>query len=111
MIVLLALSILPVAVSAKEKPHRDVPKPWRTLALAIDDLGNTFGKDYPNARAYRDRLAALEKSYHVLAKPDVNSFKSQFDQLHREALLANPREYMAKLRSGGGCTILMYSPR
>ncbi len=87
---LLSLLILTVAVSAQEKSRGDVPKPWRALALAIDDLANTFGKDYPNAPAYRDRLTALEKSYLALPKADADSLETQFDRLHREALAANP---------------------
>ena len=72
----------------------------QALRLAIEDLVDTFHADYPQGRSYLDRLSSLERSLNETLQPvegasvedldRVVSLVEQFDDLQREALLANP---------------------
>ncbi|MDP6635203.1 MAG: isochorismatase family protein [Phycisphaerae bacterium] len=59
-------------------PHPNVA----ALRRAINDLGETYGKRYPNRAAYLKRLDAIVDA--------AGKGRKQFDALQREALLANP---------------------
>ena len=108
-------------VVVRANPGAPTPKPgvpdrqWQSLALAVDDLGDTFGTEYPNARSYRDRLVALKRSHDALLdgeeKPSdetiarLDEVKARFDALEREALLANPLldfDRLLLIRRGSG---------
>ena len=54
----------------------------QALQDAITDLITTFGERYPGGKAFLERLAAMEK---LSPLP-----RAEFDNLRREALLANP---------------------
>ncbi len=63
------------------------PARWRALRMAIDDLAATFGRRYPRAAAYRQRLGALHAEQGRLHCRQV---VERFEALHRKALLDNP---------------------
>jgi len=73
---------------------------WRSLELAIRDLMDTFLDRYPLGEIYLQRLASLKATQtKLLQSPSSDSAETarqmadlarQFDQLRREALLANP---------------------
>ena len=88
---------------------------WRSLALAIKDLGETFGADYPAAQDFLKRLAVLKQSHDALpdneAEPShdtiaqLDAIKDEFDRLKQEALLANPLldfDELLLIRRGAG---------
>ena len=74
----------PPKQARQEKPQITA-KEIESLRLAIADLGATYGKDYPKAAEYLQRLNKLEK-----AKPRDAATVKAFRELRREALLANP---------------------
>ncbi|NUQ63038.1 MAG: SUMF1/EgtB/PvdO family nonheme iron enzyme [Pirellulales bacterium] len=107
-------------------------KQWKSLELAIRDLGDSFGSRYPKSAEYRDRLAELKKRHDaVLAairpagKPEAEQGKEageqadrvrelaelveQFNQLRYEALLSNPLVQFDRLllveRAGGNLAL------
>ena len=59
---------------------------FEPLRLAIADLMETFGREYPGGRDYLARLDALEAA----TRPGDRSVEAKLRQLRREALLANP---------------------
>lgn len=86
---------------AAPKPVPGVPeRQWRSLALAIGDLGETFRSVYPGAQDYLARLSALKQSHDALLEIEeeptdetlarLDAIKGQFNRLKQEALLANP---------------------
>ncbi len=94
----------PLAMNADGSPRLPrcdpaVPEErWHSLELAVRDLTDTFADRYPRGPEYLKRLAALKVSEaNILrregsadAPPALAEIARQFDQLHREALLANP---------------------
>lgn len=83
------------------KPELSVPNDqWRSLELAIRDLMATFPDRYPRGSEYLERLATLEKTQAKIlqartpgaTEPSqrLADIARQFDELRREALLANP---------------------
>jgi len=98
------------------KPTHGVPAgQWRSLALAVKDLSDTFGDDYPGAGDFLGRLAALKDSYDAVpgneeepgdeTAAQLDLIKVQFDRLKQEALLANPLldfERLLLIRRGAG---------
>jgi len=83
------------------KPAPGVPDAqWRSLALAIKDLAETFGSDYPAGQALLRPLAGLKQSHDALLGQEetpsddtvvqLAMIKNRFDGLKQEALLANP---------------------
>jgi formylglycine-generating enzyme required for sulfatase activity len=101
---------------AAPKPAAGVPAShWRSLALAVNDLSETFGADYPGARDFLDRLAALQRSHDALLDSEeepsdetvaqLEAIQGRFDALRQEALLANPLldfERLLLIRRGAG---------
>ena len=86
---------------AAPKPAPGVPVcQWRSLAMAVNDLGETFGADYPKAQGFLERLAALKQFHDALLENEeepsektvtqLDAIKGQFEGLKEEALLANP---------------------
>ncbi len=65
---------------------------WRALAMAVGDLAETFGDDYPKGREYMERLAALKRSHEEAsgAEDGFRKIAEEFAALEQEALLANP---------------------
>ncbi|NQT14561.1 MAG: formylglycine-generating enzyme family protein, partial [Planctomycetes bacterium] len=59
---------------------------FEPLRLAITDLMETFGREYPGGRDYLARLDALEAA----ARPGDRSVEAKLRRLRREALSANP---------------------
>jgi formylglycine-generating enzyme required for sulfatase activity len=66
----------------------------RALRMAIDDLTRTFGPGYAQGPQFKARLELLDKVLHAASalgdEENIASLVEHFDQLHREALLANP---------------------
>ncbi len=73
---------------------------FESLRLAIGDLTDTFGTEYPKGRQYLERLDGLKKSSKVAlvhfqkdgdsAKADLLKLADDLENLQREALLSNP---------------------
>jgi len=98
----------PLAIRAGTRPPGAAAEPavspaqWRSLELAIRDLWDTFGREYPRGEEFWGRLAALKarqaeigKQEHspasnALAEGDLANAVREFKQLQTEALLANP---------------------
>jgi len=78
------------ALSTMEPTPMGTPE---SLRLAVEDLIETFGAEYPNGPAYLKRLAAVEKQLAAGAE----GAKAAFDALQKEALLANPLLAFGKL--------------
>ncbi len=83
------------------KPVLGVPaRQWRSLAMAIENLSDTFGADYPSGQDSLKRLATLKQTHDALLDDEeepseetvaqLDAIKTQFDRLKQEALLANP---------------------
>ncbi len=83
-----------------QKPGKKSPRlrprqnnPFRnnidSLRLAIEDLTQTFGNNYPNGKKYLARLEKLEKAVKATNAP-LKPLAGKFDKLFKEALLANP---------------------
>ncbi len=74
--------------------------PWRAIRMGIQDLTETFGKQYPNGPAFLMRLDALEQARDEAIKLAAAGTAKDIDRaeqlvadataLQREALLANP---------------------
>jgi len=77
--------------SPRQKPRQD--NPFRnnidSLRLAIEDLTQTFGDKYPNGQEYLAQLEKLEKAVQGTNAP-LKPLAAEFDELFKEALLANP---------------------
>jgi len=86
---LIVLFSLLLGVRAAERPLSAVPArayQLRTLRLAVDDLIVSYGSAYPQGEEYLRRLEELSKSPNWLDP----ATKRRFEELRREALLANP---------------------
>jgi len=59
---------------------------WESLRLAIDDLIDSFGPEYPRGREYLERLEAVREA---AARGDPSAGK-KLRELRQEALLDNP---------------------
>ena len=77
--------------SPRLKPNQDNPfrNNFESLRLAIEDLTQTFGNRYPNGPRYLTQLEKLEKAVKETRAP-LKPLADDFDQLFKEALLANP---------------------
>ncbi|MCX6996393.1 MAG: SUMF1/EgtB/PvdO family nonheme iron enzyme [Kiritimatiellaeota bacterium] len=86
----------------QEHLHPDQPSPrprplhdklirnnFASLRLAIEDLSKTFGNQYAKGGEYLKRLAAIEQAVLETQAP-LAPLAAAFDQLHKEALVANP---------------------
>ncbi len=73
---------------AAKKPASPMiaPKEFESLRLAIADLNETYGQQYPKAAEFLARLDELEQA----AKPHDEATVKAFRDLRRKALLANP---------------------
>ncbi len=80
-----ACSVLIVPRCLADTPATRGGARFEALRLAIVDLSESFGREYPNGKEYLARLAALRQ-----ATPGDPSLEAKFRQLRREALLANP---------------------
>ena len=76
----------PRVKSRQNNPFRNN---FDSLRLAIEDLTKTFGARYPNGKKYLTRLAKLEKAVKETSS-SLKPLADEFDQLFKEALLANP---------------------
>ena len=91
--------------------------PTHPTRLAIQDLANSYGPEYPKSRLYLERLAAVEAqlasavAQASLGSPNaialLEQVLAQLDALRHEALLANPlldfdRLLVVKRRGAGG---------
>ena len=75
---------------------------WRALALAIQDLRETFGARYPRGDEFQQQLDALKARHAELAQmpaspsplpsraSELAEIAGQFERLKTDALLANP---------------------
>jgi formylglycine-generating enzyme required for sulfatase activity len=85
--VLLLAGLSPALWAGKGAKRRvEAPDP-KAMRLAINDLIQTFGKQYPDGKRYLQRLDALEKK---LAGPEKAGIAGEIANLRDEALLANP---------------------
>jgi len=91
--------------------------PIQPVRLAIHDLVDTFGKEYPNGDKYLERLKAIESRYDAAvslantgssqAVEGIESIHKELKELRQEALLANPlldfdKLLVVKRRGAGG---------
>jgi hypothetical protein len=60
------------------------------LRAAVEDLAATFGRRYPRAAEYRQRLADLQRRASSGEPADRAAILAGLDSLRREALIANP---------------------
>ncbi len=72
--------------SAKSAAPTVSAKEFESLRLAIVDLSETCGEDYPGGASFLQRLEKLENA----PKPQDEALVKAFRVLKREALLANP---------------------
>lgn len=64
---------------------------FEALRLAVDDLAESFGSDYPDANKFKALLADLEKrAAKVTVKEEGDKIAAEFAALQKKALLANP---------------------
>ncbi len=86
--VLIAVSLpIDFADAAVQKQSGEATKPdFQALRLAIADLSETFGHQYPGAKKYLGRLRAIE----AIRDRNPKSALVQFERLQAEALLGNP---------------------
>lgn len=64
---------------------------FEALRLAIDDLAESFGSDYPDANQFKTLLTALEKkAAKITVKEEGDKITAEFAALQKKALLANP---------------------
>ncbi len=77
--------------SPRVKPRQSNPfrNNFDSLRLAIEDLTQTFGGKYPNGKEYLVRLEKLERAVKETNAP-LKPLADEFDELFKEALLANP---------------------
>ena len=75
----------PVALAADKGGKAGGPWAVQSLRRAVDDLVQTFGKRYPNGQEYLARLDEI-----VGGKKPQEQDARAFEELRREALLANP---------------------
>jgi len=106
----------PVPGPRRPKVELGVPEAqWRGLELAIRDLQETFGSRYPEADAYMQRLAELEKQHSALRGADepingdalakLDEIVEHFRALQSDALLVNPLldfDQLLLVRRGSG---------
>jgi len=100
LVVILSVAGSVAAQSASDRKIRYLLEyDFEPLRLAIDDLVETFGPEYPNGRQYLRRVSELEKARDAALSLDRNgdSAKSELQRLARElaklqydALLSNP---------------------
>ncbi len=86
-----------VRVSGTKIDPADLTPPlWKNpdfqgLRLAIEDIAESFGSDYPEAGQYLKKLAELEKrAGSVKTKAEADAVSADFAALQKKALLANP---------------------
>ena len=85
MVLLWGLSAAAAADNAQAGGFADCGSP-ATLRAAIRDLMGDFGPEYPAGEEYLRRLDAIEQQM----ASGSDSARAAFEQLQREALLANP---------------------
>ncbi|UCG57240.1 MAG: SUMF1/EgtB/PvdO family nonheme iron enzyme, partial [Phycisphaerales bacterium] len=92
-------ALQPVDFAADEAAHLVRTFDFEAFGLAIEDLIETFGRDYPEGRAYRKRLALLAAARKdVLVSlgqgdsgaPSLSELARELESLRYEALLSNP---------------------
>jgi len=87
---LMAVLMLPAAVvCSPAQPNTPAPvtaAELESLRLAIGDLIDSFGPEYPHGRAYLNRLKTLQAAGPV----HHPSARKEFHRLKEQALLANP---------------------
>ncbi len=83
-------------VEGKDSERATKPQPgvasaqFESLQRAIVDLSETFKDRYPKGPEFLRRLASLKKDQESADAKGLDSFVGEFEQLRREALLANP---------------------
>ena len=90
----------PVVIRTKYPPlaHPEepgiAPPRWRALRMAIEDLTQRYPDQYPDGKMYLERLEALREDHNSIARnAGAEAFApmiARFEELQREALLANP---------------------
>lgn len=73
-----------------EKMRTELADTFVPVRAAIDDLLETYGRKYPGGNEYNNRLEAIENKLENADLHEVEILKGRFEELHREALIANP---------------------
>lgn len=81
-----AVAAAPKQPAKPAAPPTVTPREFESLRLAVADLSETYGQDYPRAAEFVDRLEELEQPNKPYDEATVKAFRN----LRREALLANP---------------------